>query len=254
MSEESPKKICISMSVLAVFAVIVCCFIFQGENELIGAVMGESAEKPIYAVATTENKIAFSFDATWGAEHTEEILNILDKYKVKTTFFLVNIWLDEYPEMAKKIHERGHEIQLHSASHPYFTNISTAAMEGELKENNAKIKELIGMEGTLFRPPFGDYNNDVLATAHSLRLEVIQWSVDSLDWENIAANEIYNRVNDQVTKGSIVLFHNNGLHTAEALETLIPQLQSKGFEIVPVSALIYKENYTVDNNGIQKQK
>ncbi|MEG0874486.1 MAG: deacetylase, partial [Clostridiales bacterium] len=67
-------------------------------------------------------------------------------------------------------------------------------------------------------------------------------------------NEIYNRVNDQVTKGSIVLFHNNGLHTAEALETLIPQLQSKGFEIVPVSALIYKENYTVDNNGIQKQK
>lgn len=250
--EESPKKICLSMAALALVVIACCCYLFDGGDDLVAAVSGGD-KKPIYSVATQDKKIAFSFDATWGAEHTQDILNILEENKVKTTFFLVNIWLDEYPEMAGLIHKKGHEIQLHSTTHPHFPELSTQDMEGELKANNAKIKEIAGVEGTLFRPPFGDYDNTVIDTAHSLGLEVIQWSVDSLDWQDITAVEICERVKKGVTSGSIVLFHNNGLHTAEALAELIPYFQSQGYEIVPVSELIYQDNYTVDINGVQSQ-
>lgn len=248
--EESPKKICLSMAALALAVIACCCYLFDGGDDLAAAVSGGD-KKPIYSVATQEKKIAFSFDATWGAEHTQDILNILEEHKVKTTFFLVNLWLDEYPDMARLIHEKGHEIQLHSTTHPHFPQLSAEDMTGELNSNNEKIKEIAGVEGTLFRPPFGDYDNEVIDTAHSLGLEVVQWSVDSLDWQDITAVEICERVKKGVTPGSIVLFHNNGLHTAEALEELIPYFQEQGYEILPVSQLIYQDNYTVDINGVQ---
>ena len=249
--QENPKKICISMAALAVAAIVFCAWLFPGGENFVAAVSGNLGEKPIYGVETEEKKIAFSFDATWGAEHTEDILNTLDQYNIKTTFFLVNIWMEEYPDMVKEIHKRGHDIELHSTSHPYFTDLTTAAMESELKQNNAKIKELIGSEGRLFRPPFGDYNDTVIATARGLGLEVVQWSVDSLDWQDITAAEICTRVKNGVGNGSIVLFHNNGLHTAEAIETLCKDFLEEGYTIVPVADLLYRENYTVDANGIQ---
>ena len=124
-------------------------------------------------------------------------------------------------------------------------------MRRELEANNEKIQELTGKKGTLFRPPYGDYNDAVLATVRDMGLEVIQWSVDSLDWQGITASEIIQRVSNSVAPGSIVLFHNNGDYTAEALEILLPRLLEEGYEIVPVSSLIYTENYTVDQNGIQ---
>lgn len=248
--EKSPKRIILTMAALAV-AVIACCYYFAlGSGNLTAAVSG-GIKKPIYSVDTDERKIAFSFDATWGAEHTEDILAILKKYDVKTTFFLVNIWLEEYPEMAAKIGKEGHEIQLHSTTHPHFPQLSSEDMAGELKANAAKIKEICGTETTLFRPPFGDYDDTVIETAHSLGLEVIQWSVDSLDWQDITAAEICGRVKEGVAPGSIVLFHNNGLHTAEALSQLIPYFQGDGYEIVPVSDLVYQADYTVDINGVQ---
>ncbi|MDO4541418.1 MAG: polysaccharide deacetylase family protein [Bacillota bacterium] len=238
------------MALLALAVIACCCYLFDGGDELVAAVSGE-AKKPIYSVATEEKKIAFSFDATWGAEHTGNILDILRENEIKTTFFLVNIWLEEYPDMARLIHDEGHEIQLHSATHPHFPQLSSEAMAGELKENNVMIKEICGTEGSLFRPPFGDYDNAVIDTAHSLGLEVVQWSVDSLDWQDITAAEICNRVKNGVKPGSIVLFHNNGLHTAEAIAELVPYFKEQGYAIVPVSELIYKENYSIDINGVQ---
>ena len=215
------------------------------------AVAGDVGQKPIYAVDTDEKRIAISFDATWGAEHTETILDILDENEVKTTFFLVNLWMEEFPDMVEEIASRGHEVQLHSMSHPHFPELSEHQMRRELEANNEKIQELTGKKGTLFRPPYGDYNDAVLATGRDMGLEVIQWSVDSLDWQGITASEIIQRVSNSVAPGSIVLFHNNGDYTAEALDILLPQLLEEGYEIVPVSSLIYTENYTVDQNGIQ---
>lgn len=206
---------------------------------------------PIYGVATGEKKVAFSFDACWGAERTPAILEVLRRHNVKTTFFLVNIWLRKYPDEARKIVTEGHEIGLHSTTHPHFTRLSDEQIIWELHENARLIKELTGFEAKLFRPPFGDYNDRVISLVQRQGYIPVQWSVDSLDWKDLSAEAIFKRVSEKIKPGAIVLFHNNGKYTVEALAPLINHLKGQGYEIVPVSALIYHDNYFIDANGIQ---
>ncbi|MCG0277358.1 MAG: polysaccharide deacetylase family protein [Thermanaeromonas sp.] len=208
---------------------------------------------PIYSVATSEKKVAFSFDATWGAEHTPKLLEVLRQHNVRTTFFLTNIWLEKYPDMAKKIAAEGHEIGLHSATHPHFTSLSEEQMEQELRENHRLVEEVTGYKPELFRPPFGDYNDTVIRVVQRLGYKAIQWDVDSLDWqEHLSAEEIYQRVLKGIKPGSIVLFHNNGKHTATVLGPLLEKLKAEGYQIVPVSELLIKGDYYVDHNGVQR--
>jgi polysaccharide deacetylase family sporulation protein PdaB len=209
---------------------------------------------PIYSVGINEKKVALSFDATWGAEYTPRLLEILARHQVKTTFFLTNIWLEEYPEVAQKIAAAGHEIGLHSRSHPHFTALSEAEMAEELQTNSSMVAEITGYKAELFRPPFGDYNDTVIRTVERLGYRAIQWDVDSLDWmENMTAAEILDRVQDRIKPGSIVLFHNNGRYTADVLEPLLNYLKAEGYEVVPVGELIYKDDYYVDHAGVQRQ-
>ena len=223
-------------------------------NQLLGAVASGPRLLPIYEVATERQAIAISFDASWGAEHTENILDTLDDYGIQTTFFLVNIWVQDYPELAAEIAKRGHEIGLHSVSHPHFSELSTEQMQTELRENFRLIQETTGTSPRLFRPPFGDYNHQVIQTSEELGFQPIQWSVDSLDWKDLSADEICNRVLQDLHAGDIVLFHNNGKHTAEALPRIIAACQEKGLDIVPVSELLLDGETYIDANGVQRKK
>lgn len=208
-----------------------------------------SGQKPVYAVERKEKLLAISFDASWGAEHTEEILATLEKYHVKTTFFLVNLWIDSYPDMVKDIDKAGHEIGLHSATHPHFTELSVEQMKEELTLNKNAIEELTNQCPAIFRPPYGDYNNTVIATASEMGLTSVQWSIDSLDWKGISAEEIADRIISAAAPGAIVLLHNNGEHTAEALNLFLPALLQEGYHIIPIGELLYPNGYT-DPNGI----
>lgn len=208
---------------------------------------------PIYSVATTEKKVALSFDATWGAEHTPKILEILRQHHIKTTFFLTNIWLKKYPDLGKRIAAEGHEIGLHSATHPHFTSLSEEQMEQELRENHRLVEEITGYKPELFRPPFGDYNDTVIRVVQRLGYKAIQWDVDSLDWqEHLSAEDIYRRVIKGIKPGSIVLFHNNGQHTAAVLGPLLDKIKAEGYQVVPVSELLIKGDYYVDHAGVQR--
>lgn len=206
---------------------------------------------PIYSVATSEKKISISFDCAWGVEHTDKILDELDRHNVRCTFFAVEFWVEKYPEYAKKVVERGHELGTHSKTHPYMSKLSAAEMQAELTSSSKKIEEVTGVKPTLFRPPYGDYNNQLIETSNKLGLYPIQWDVDSLDWKNLTATELSLRVINGAKEGSIILCHNNGLHTAEALPMIFSTLQNRGFEFVPIGELIYKNNYTVDHTGKQ---
>ncbi|HHX01910.1 MAG TPA: polysaccharide deacetylase family protein [Firmicutes bacterium] len=206
---------------------------------------------PIYAVDTPAKKLAISFDATWGTDLTEEILAILREYQIKTTFFLAGYWVDKYPHYVIRIAEEGHEIGNHSYSHPHMNSLGFEAVVRELERNHAMIYELTKQKSFLFRPPFGEYNNTVIKAADSLGYYTIQWSVDSLDWKNTTADQIYQRVMSQIEPGAIVLFHNAATETPRALRRILPELKAQGYEIVPVGELIYRENYYIDNNGIQ---
>lgn len=207
---------------------------------------------PIYAVDTVEKKVAISFDATWGSTRTPQILEILARHNLKTTFFLTNIWVKQYPQWAKEIVAAGHEIGLHSANHPNMITLSDEKMKKELIDNAALIKEVTNAEPYLFRPPFGAYNNRLIQLVQELNFIPIQWSIDSLDWKNLSKDEIYQRVTKRIHPGAIILFHNDGTNTPQALEPILESLKKDGYSVVPISELLYKDNYYVDINGIQK--
>jgi peptidoglycan-N-acetylglucosamine deacetylase len=221
------------------------------ENGMLSVFMNNTKKLPIYCVDVPEKKIAISFDAAWGADRTEDLLKILKDHNIKTTFFLVGFWVDKFPEMVKKISDEGHEVANHSARHPKLSTLSKEQIIKELNSTSEKIEAITGKPTTLLRPPFGDYNNNLIATAQELGYQVIQWDVDSLDYKDYGTQSIVDRVLKKVGNGSIVLFHNNATYTPEALPIILDELQKQGYEIVPISELIYKENYYIDHTGRQ---
>ena len=209
---------------------------------------------PIYCVATDEKKIAISFDCAWGVDYTDQLLEIMDKNGVKCTFFAVEFWVEKYPQYAKKIVAAGHELGTHSKTHPYMSKMSVEEIKAELNSSSSAIERVTGEKPILFRAPYGDYNDEVISTASDLGLYTIQWDVDSLDWKNLSTVQIATRIINGVKAGSIILCHNNGLHTAEALPMIFATLQNRGYQFVPIGELIYKDNYQIDNSGKQWKK
>ncbi len=210
-----------------------------------------SKKLPIYNVMREDKVCAVSFDAAWGNEDTHNLIGILEKYNVKATFFVVGDWVDKYPESVKELSDAGHDIMNHSNTHPHMTQISKEKMIEEIKFCDDKIEKITGKRPNLFRPPYGDYNDSVVETLKEKGHYAIQWDVDSLDWKDFSATEIYNRVIPKVQNGSIVLFHNAAKHTPEALPMILEKLQSEGYKIVKINDMIYKKDYYMDNAGKQ---
>ncbi|MBQ7642545.1 MAG: polysaccharide deacetylase family protein [Clostridia bacterium] len=245
------KRILISVSFLVILALFVCLNAFSGAYGVY--VNGKSAARklPVYCVDREDKKIAISFDCAWGTEYTDIILDALDFYGVKCTFFAVEFWVEKNPDYIRKIAERGHEIGTHSATHSHMSKLSESAIIEELSTSSKAISELTGKPVTLFRAPFGEYNDRVISTASGLGLYTVQWDVDSLDWKDLSAEQIYSRVAKKVKSGSIILCHNNGLHTAESLPLIFADLIERGYTFVPIGELIYKEDYKILPDGKQ---
>ena len=215
------------------------------------ATMNEQKEVPVYCVESDEKVCALSFDAAWGNEQTETLLDILDEYEVKSTFFLVKQWVDKYPDSVKQISERGHDVENHSATHPHMNSLSGEQQKEEITSCNKAIEDLTGKAPTLFRAPYGEYNNSLVQNVKALDMYCVQWNIDSLDWKDHDAQTIFRRVTEKVQPGSIVLFHNAALHTPEALPMIIEHLLSEGYSIVPVSELLLQGDFSIDHTGRQ---
>lgn len=210
-------------------------------------------ELPIYSVETDEKKIALSFDAAWGNEDTVQILDILKKHNVKVTFFMTGGWVENFPDDVKAIREAGHDLGNHSENHKNMSQLSDEEKTKELMEVHNKVKELTGIEMELFRPPYGDYDDEVILNAKKNGYYTIQWSVDSLDWKDYGCESIIDTVvnHKELKNGAIILCHNGAKYTAKALDEMITKLKEKGYEFVPISELIYKDNYHMDVTGRQ---
>lgn len=210
-------------------------------------------ELPIYCVETDEKVVSLSFDAAWGNEDTQTILDILDEYDVRVTFFMTGGWVEAYPDDVKAIYEAGHDLGNHSENHKNMSQLSTSECADELNSVTEKVENLTGYTMELFRPPYGDYDNDVITTAAECGYYTIQWDVDSLDWKNYGVDSIITTVlnHDNLQDGSIILMHNGGKYTAEALPSVIEGLQEMGYDIVPISELIIREGYHMDVTGRQ---
>lgn len=218
------------------------------------AIVGAAATKrelPIYSVKRDSKMVSLTFDAAWGNEDTQQLIDILARYNVKATFFVVGMWVDKFPESVKALSDAGHEVMNHSNKHEHFSKLTADEIAASITTCNDKVAAVTGVVPTLFRAPFGEYDDHVIRTVASMGMYTIQWDVDSLDWKDLSAGEITSRVTSKVQPGSIVLFHNAALHTPEALPAIIEYLVANGYSIVPVSELILKENYEIDHTGRQ---
>ena len=218
------------------------------------AVVGVSAAKrelPVYCVQRDEKLVALSFDAAWGNEDTQTLIDILDRYGVNTTFFIVGDWADKYPESVQALAEAGNEVMNHSSNHAHFSALSSTEITADISACNDKIEALTGVRPTLFRCPYGEYDDHVIEAVNSLGMTAVQWDVDSLDWKGIPAGQITRRVLDRVQPGSIVLFHNAAEHTPEALPGILDALINEGYSIVPVSRLLLEGDCFIDSTGRQ---
>jgi len=207
---------------------------------------------PIYCVDCSETKrCAISFDAAWGNEDTQTLIDILAQYNVKATFFVVGDWAEKYPESVKALHDAGHEVMSHSNHHDHYNSLSTDQIIADVRAANERIASASGETPTLLRCPYGEYDDHVVAAIRSQGMEPIQWDVDSLDWKGYDAATITERVTSKVCPGSIVLFHNAAEHTPEALPGILDYLLGQGYEVVPISELIIQGDYTMDHTGRQ---
>lgn len=232
------------------FCLLTGCYAMMPPESAATSVLAAKKELPVYSVERDDHVIAVTFDASWGADNTPKLLDILDEYDAKCTFFLVGLWVDKYPDMVQAIVERGHEIGNHSATHPHMSKLSESKMLEELRMMSDKVEKLTGVRPTLFRPPYGDYNNSVIRTVRSAGYEAVQWSVDSLDWKNISPQDMIRRAG-KVGKGDIILFHNDSQYLLDALPTLLQSYKEQGLQMVKVSDILLEGETTIDVQGKQ---
>ena len=236
---------------IAVATAVLLAAMAVGLPRLAVSAPSEKRLLPVYCTDREGKVVSLTFDAAWGAEDTDRLIEIFDTYDVAVTFFVVGDWVEKFPEEVKKLHDAGHEVMNHSDTHPYMSKISESERAAELKNCNDKIEQITGVRPTLFRPPYGDYNNAVIRSVEAAGMTCIQWSVDSLDWKDPSPQEMTQRVLSKVRSGDIVLFHNAAKNTPAALPDIIEALQADGYPFLKVSDMIYADGYCINHEGRQ---
>lgn len=228
-----------------------------GAGIILAAVMSSfkvsaaSRKLPIYSVSRGDNKIALTFDCAWGNSNTDLLLQLLKDADAKATFFVTGEFCDKYPEDVKKLYDAGHEIANHSDTHPHVEGININDLIADTNECTRKIQMITGEKPVLYRAPYGEYDDNVVTTIEGMGMKMIQWSVDSIDWQEPNADTIIKRVTEGTESGSIILFHNDLENTAQALPELLTALKQKGFTFSRVSDILYSDSYHIDSNGVQ---
>lgn len=246
LTKKQIKRIAAIAVAAAATAAVAVTAIFTSSGSL-----ADERRLPIYCVETTDKEIAITFDVAWENSNTQQLIDILKENDAKATFFVTGDWCDRYPDDVKKFFDAGHAVENHSDQHPHVAGININDLINDTKECSRKIKMITGEEPTLYRAPYGEYDNNMLTTVEGLGLKTIQWDVDSVDWKKPSAEQIKKRVLKNVKPGSIILFHNDLENTTEALPEILKTLRSQGYSFVPVKELVYADNYTIDSTGKQ---
>ncbi len=203
-----------------------------------------TAKVPYRKHQNSEKKIALTFDDGPHRKYTEEILDILDEFGVKATFFVVGSNAEAYPDLVKREWEAGHEIGNHTYSHPHLTNIEADVLFSEMQQTDDILNRLVGYRPKLFRPPEGVYSQTVSTTLERMDYIPVLWTVDTGDWKRPAAQTIADTVMNHTETGVIILCHDfvsGKSNTPAALRIFLPKLLEQGYRFVTVSELLMSE-------------
>lgn len=242
------------VNILTVFVIVALSVLYAkgiGKNT-ISAFLNNEKVIPIHCVELPDKRVALTFDTAWGDQYIKEIVDTLKRYNINATFFLTGSWIDKYPEIAKEVVNSGHEIGNHSSTHIKMTELPKDEIIREVKETDNRIAKITGKKSSVFRFPFGEYNDKAVKAVKDTGCNIIQWDIDSYDWKGVSTEDIYTKVTLKADKGSIILFHSNMTNTHKALPVIIEMLRKDGYKFVTVSELLLKENYYIDNTGRQK--
>ena len=154
-----------------------------GIGAIVTSVGTQASERriPVYSVERGDNKISITFDVAWENSNTQQLIDILDEYDARATFFVTGDWCDRYPEDVRMFAEAGHEIQNHSDQHPHVKGMNVNELITDSKAASSKIKDITGREPTLYRAPYGEYDDTVITTVEGMGMTVIQWDVEAID-------------------------------------------------------------------------
>lgn len=250
-SKDKIISVAIALSTVLVLFLLASTFKQTDLDKTVETSASISKLLPVYAVDTEENKIALTINCAWNADDIDLILETLSKNNVKATFFMVGDWISRFPDAVKKIYESGNEIANHSESHAHVNNLDYDKNIEQITKCSDRIKVITGSPTKLYRGPYGEYNYTVVKAANDTNHIMIQWSIDTLDYNGLTGEQMWDRIEPKLEKGSIILMHNGTENTAISLDMIIKNIKEKGYEPVIVSELIYNENYTIDNNGVQ---
>ena len=222
----------------------------EKEKDIFGKV---SDDMPIFNVdvendSEKKNLMCLTFDSAYINTYTYDILDILDKYNIKSTFFMTYEFMEKNPDQIMDIIKRGHEVANHSTTHPDLNKAKDSKVVKEVMKAHNFIKDLVGVDMCLFRFPFGSYSPRTISLLKNMGYYPIQWTLDSIDWKNTGKEYLINRFkgNDYLlTGGSIILFHNGATYTPEALPEIIDMIYKKGLKCVRVSDLIYQHDFHI---------
>ena len=250
-NKDKIVSVAIALSTVLVLFLLAATFKSNNLNSTVQTSASTTKLLPIYNVDTEENKVALTINCAWNAEDIDLILETLSKNEVKATFFMVGDWIAKFPDAVKKIYESGNEIANHSESHSHVNNLNYEKNVEEIIQCSDRVKAITGKPTTLYRGPYGEYNDTIVKASQDSNHIMIQWNIDSLDYKGLTGEQMWDRIKTKLEKGSIILMHNGTENTALSLDMIIKNIKQEGYELVTVSDLIYKENYAIDNNGVQ---
>ena len=213
--------------------------------------IGISGVKAIWGVDRADSKIAFTMDCGSHNRYVPRILDILDQYNVKITFFVTGKFAAANPDLVREMSARGHEIGNHSWNHPNFDDLSKAEIYSELTRTSDLLESITGKPVTLFRPPYGHLSGQARSIVNALGMQAIRWTHESMDARSEAsqANSLKYSTRD-MKGGSIILTHTSAGCTVSVLDQILQFYQDNGFEVVPVSQLLPEGDTVIDENGI----
>lgn len=236
MQAKNPltKTIAIILSMLVAISTLSLFVVAKTEND-------EQDVDIYYKKENSYMKIALTFDDGPHPRYTRQILDVLDQYGIKATFFVVGVNARNYPDPLIEVIRRGHEIGNHTYSHPHVSCLNTGTLSNEVELCESTIYGLTDYKTKLFRPPEGLIDADVRTVLRSLDYKVILWDIDTRDWAHETPDKIAENVISNVASGDIILMHDYVGHnspTVEAIKIFIPALLNQGYKFVVVSELI----------------
>lgn len=212
-------------------------------------------EMPVCSVETEEKAAALTFEAAWDEDGTKKVLDILKDCQVQASFFVTGEWARLYPDTVKRIVKEGHDLGSLGETHQNMSRMTQKEQEEEIRSTHKTVEEEVGVKMSLFRPPYGRYGESLIRTARDLGYQTVCWSVDSMDWKDYGAEAVASTVlkDPELKNGAVIRLNSEAKYTPEALPKLIQGLQKEGYQLVPLSKLLYNEPYHLDVTGRQIQ-